>query len=156
MAARRRVPLAVGVAAAAVVVASLVAVGLATTGLAPVQQHHDLTFAGEYTSDTDLRVASLGIPGGHVNAGYSVDVLFLPAGRGAGIRCGIVDTSSKVDLFEASRTNAEPGVWTTLRFDGRYVFPALNLGLRCSPDRSGPATIVFRDAELHSAPVPVG
>lgn len=139
--------------AVAAVVAAVVVVGLALTQ-APGPHPHDETFAGDYTSDTDLRVASLSIPGGHVNAGYSVDVLFLPAEAGSGIRCGIVDTSGKVDLFEASRTNAQPGVWTTLSFDGRYVFPAMTLGLRCSPDRSGPATVVFRDAELHSAAVP--
>ena len=142
----------------AAVVASAVVVGLATTQPVAGPHHHDETFAGDYTSDTDLRVASLGIPGGHVSAGYSVDVLFLPAEAGSGIRCGIVDTSGSVDLFEASRTNAGPGVWTTLSFDGRYVFPAMTLGLRCSPDRSGPATIVFRDAELHATavPAPVG
>jgi hypothetical protein len=115
----------------------------------------DTTFAGTYTSDTDLRVANLTIPGGHVTAGYSVDVLFLPQGSDpSGIRCGIVDTSGRLELFEPSRTTAAPGQWVTLAFDANYILPELTLGLRCSPNSDGAATVVFRDAELHVTPLP--
>jgi hypothetical protein len=64
----------------------------------------------------------------------------------------MVDTSGRLDFFEASRTNATSGVWTKLQFEARYDLPDLTLGIRCSPDRSGAMTVVFRNAELHSEP----
>ena len=146
-------------------VLSLAAVAAALTlaavavSLFVAQSPRDLTFAGTYTSDTDLRVTNLKIPGGHVTAGYSVDVLYLPeghrapAGQATGIRCGLVDTSGRLDLFEPSRTTAQPGAWVTLAFDANYILPQLTLGLRCSPNSDGAVTVVFRDAELHAVPI---
>jgi hypothetical protein len=137
--------------AAAVAAAALLVIAVSWTE-APVSR--DQTFVGAYTSDTDLRLASLTIQGGHVTAGYRVDVLFLPEGASSGIRCGMVDTSGRLELFEASRTTAPPGEWTRLRFEARYVLPAVTLGLRCSPNSDGALTVVFRDATLHSGPLP--
>jgi hypothetical protein len=135
------------------------ALGAVAVSLFVTQNQRDTTFAGTYTSDTDLRVTNLRIPGGHLSVGYSVDVLYLPegpgpsAGRATGIRCGLVDTSGRLDLFEPSRTTAQPGAWATLSFDANYILPRLTLGLRCSPNADGAATVVFRDAELHAVPI---
>ena len=109
------------------------------------------TFTGVYSSDSDIRVTNLTINGGHVAVGYSVDVLVVPNGVSTGIRCGMVDTSGRLDFFEASRTRAESGKWTRLAFDANFELPELTLGMRCSPDRAGQLTVIFRDAELHAS-----
>ena len=119
----------------------------------PVPQQQ--TFAGFYTSDSDIRVTNLTINGGHIEVGYSVEVLVIPGGSATGIRCGMVDTSGRLDFFEASRTSAAAGRWTTLSFDANYNLPELTLGMRCSPNRSGQLTVIFRNAELHATPVSV-
>ena len=144
-------PTAAGLAAIALVAAAV--------WLFATSNPRDRTFAGTYTSDTDLRVTNLRISGGHLTVGYSVDVLYLPEGHDAsegqatGIRCGLVDTSGRLDLFEPSRTTAQPGDWVTLAFDANYILPRLTLGLRCSPNSNGAVTVVFRDAELHAIPI---
>ncbi|MBC7589933.1 MAG: hypothetical protein H7226_02665 [Salinibacterium sp.] len=143
---RRALLLAAG--AAAVVGVGLFA-RLWLVGPEPSEQ----TFSGFYTSDSDIRVTNLTINGGHIEVGYSVDVLVVPNGVATGIRCGMVDTSGRLDFFEASRTRAEVGRWSALAFDARFELPELTLGLRCSPDRSGPLTVIFRDAELHATGV---
>jgi hypothetical protein len=149
----RRLILPMAAAAAAIALVAL------AVWLFAASDPRDKTFAGTYTSDTDLRVTNLRIPGGHVAVGYSVDVLYLPEGHGApagqatGIRCGLVDTSGRLDLFEPSRTTAQPGDWVTLAFDANYILPRMTLGLRCSPNSDGAVTVVFREAELHAVPI---
>jgi hypothetical protein len=139
--------------------AAALALAAVAVSLFVAQSPRDTTFAGTYTSDTDLRVTNLSIAGGHVSVGYSVDVLYLPegpgpsAGQATGIRCGLIDTSGRLDLFEPSRTTAQPGAWVTLAFDANYILPKLTLGLRCSPNSDGAVTVVFRDAELHAVPI---
>ncbi|WP_309616881.1 hypothetical protein [Salinibacterium sp.] len=147
---RARRALLLGAAVAAVVGLALL-VQLWFDGPVPREQ----TFAGFYTSDSDIRVTNLTINGGHIEVGYSVDVLVIPGGSATGIRCGMVDTSGRLDFFEASRTSAEAGNWTTLRFSANYDLPELTLGMRCSPNRSGQLTVIFRDAELHATPVSI-
>jgi hypothetical protein len=112
---RVRRALLLGAAVTAVVGLALL-VGLWFDGPVPREQ----TFAGFYTSDSDIRVTNLTINGGHIEVGYSADVLVIPGGSATGIRCGMVDTSERLDLFEASRTSAEAGNWTTLRFGANY------------------------------------
>jgi len=123
----------------------------------------DTVAAGTFTSDSDIRLTNLTINGGHLRVGYSLDVFFTPAliaaglptrEDAAGLRCGLVDTSGRLDFFEASRTNAPPGVWTHLTFDANYDLPDLTLGIRCTPDESGGLTAVFRRAEVHADPLP--
>ncbi|MBG6054765.1 hypothetical protein IWX81_001155 [Salinibacterium sp. CAN_S4] len=137
------------VAAVAAVVAVAMLGRLLFVGANPGEQ----TFSGFYTSDSDIRVTNLTINGGHTAVGYSVDVLVVPNGVSTGIRCGMVDTSGRLDFFEASRTRAEAGTWTTLAFDANFELPELTLGMRCSPDRTGQLTVIFRDAELHATPI---
>ena len=139
----------------AIVTAVVVVVGLAALGrvwLAPSATSDDTVFAGAYTSDTDLRVTNLTIAGGHVRLGYSFDVLF-EADRPATLRCGLVDTSGRLDFFEGSRQNAPSGAWTHLVFESSYDLPELTLGIRCSPSVDGVMSIAFRDAEITVEPL---
>jgi hypothetical protein len=150
-------------AALGVAIAASVATSVAV--LAP-REALEQTFSGFYTSDTIIRIANLSTAGGHVSAGYTVDVLALPVrtlpartlpettlpGSSASLRCGLVDTSGTLDLFAASRTTAEPGGWHTLSFDANYILPELTLGLRCLPNGNGVMTVVVRNAEVRVAP----
>ncbi|WP_309620071.1 hypothetical protein, partial [Salinibacterium sp.] len=70
---RARRALLLGAAVAAVVGLALL-VQLWFDGPVPREQ----TFAGFYTSDSDIRVTNLTINGGHIEVGYSVDVLVIP------------------------------------------------------------------------------
>ena len=107
----------------------------------------DKVFAGTYTSDTDLRVGNLTIAGGHVRVGYSFDVLFEPEAPGT-LRCGLVDTSGRLDFFGGSQLTAESGVWTHLEFEAPYELPELTLGIRCSPSDDGVASAAFRGIRI--------
>ena len=107
----------------------------------------DLTFGGNYSSDTDLRVANRTIEGGHVRVGYSLDVFFRSA-EPATLRCGLVDTSGTLEFFEASRRTAPSGAWTHLEFAADFDLPELTLGIRCSPSVDGVISVVFRDAAI--------
>lgn len=138
------------VAAGAVLVVTL---GILTHGWFGTTAARDLTVEGTYTSDSDIRVAALAIPGGHQTVGYSLDVFLEPQGFPTGIRCGMVETSGRLDFFEASRTSAEASGWTRLEFEARYSLPRLELGIRCSPNQDGALTAVFRNAELHAVPI---
>jgi len=139
-----------GIIAAVVVVAGLGL--LARTWFAPAGTSEDTVFAGAYTSDTDLRVTNLTIAGGHVRVGYSFDVLFDPD-RPATLRCGLVDTSGRLDFFEGSRQNAPSGAWTHVVFESSYDLPELTLGIRCSPSVDGVMSVAFRDAEITVKPL---
>ncbi|MCU1412256.1 MAG: hypothetical protein JWR04_2963 [Rhodoglobus sp.] len=108
-------------------------------------------FAGAYTSDTDLRVSNLTIGGGHVKVRYAFDVLFEPKGPDADtgvLRCGLVDTSGRLDFFESSRRNALTGEWTHVEYEANYDLPELTLGIRCSPSIDGVMSIAFRNIIL--------
>jgi len=105
-------------------------------------------FAGTYTSDTDVRVSNLTIEGGHVRVAYGFDVLFQPSGEAGVLRCGLVDTSGRLDFFAGSRTVAFSGGWTHLEFAADYDLPELTLGIRCSPSADGPASMAFRGIRL--------
>ena len=142
-----RVPRALLVVAAVVVVAGF---GMLAQRLFAGAEPREQTFTGFYSSDSDIRVTNLTIHGGHVAVGYSLDVLVVPNGASTGIRCGMVDTSGRLDFFEASRTRAETGTWTRLAFEANFELPELTLGVRCSPDHPGQLTVIFRDAELHA------
>ena len=113
----------------------------------------DRVFAGSYTSDTDLRVGNLTIGGGHVRVGYSFDVLFEPevqqnTEEPGTLRCGLVDTSGRLDFFGGSQLSARSGVWTHLEFDAPYELPELTLGIRCSPSADGVASVAFRGIRI--------
>ena len=108
-------------------------------------------FAGTYTSDTDLRVTNLTIGGGHLKVRYAFDVLFEPKGPDADtgvLRCGLVDTSGRLDFFESSRRNALTGSWTHVEYEANYDLPELTLGIRCSPSIDGVMSIAFRNIIL--------
>lgn len=113
-------------------------------------------FAGTYTSDTDLRVTNLTIGGGHVRVRYAFDVLFEPRSPDAGtgvLRCGLVDTSGRLDFFESSRRNALSGAWTHVVYESNYDLPELTLGIRCSPSIDGVMSIAFRNIILTATPL---
>lgn len=135
------------------VVAVATIVGLAALARSAVAEPaaDERTFAGVYDSDTDFRVANLTIGGGHVRVGYSVDVLYLPQGPASTMRCGLVDTSGRLDFFEGSRTTAASGQWMTLAYESAYELPELTLGIRCSPNSSGALSVVFRDPVISVA-----
>ncbi|CAN5323723.1 hypothetical protein BH11ACT5_BH11ACT5_13450 [soil metagenome] len=108
-------------------------------------------FAGTYTSDTDLRVTNLTIGGGHVTVRYAFDVLFEPKGPDAAtgvLRCGLVDTSGRLDFFESSRNNAPADSWTHIEYEANFDLPELTLGIRCSPSIDGAMSIAFRNVIL--------
>ena len=130
---------------AVLVVAALAA--LVRVWFAPAGDTGDRLFAGSYTSDTDLRVANLTIAGGHVRLGYSIDVLFEPD-RPATLRCGLVDTSGRLDFFQSSRQDVPAGAWTHVVFESSYDLPELTLGIRCSPSVDGVMSVAFRRAEI--------
>ncbi len=133
--------------ATATVVALLGLVALARLWFSP-EPTGDTVFAGTYTSDTDLRVANRSIIGGHMQLGYSLDVLFNSGPEPANLRCGLVDTSGTLDFFESSRTFAPSGEWSHLEFESTYELPKLTLGLRCSPSIDGTMSMVFRNVTL--------
>lgn len=138
------------VVAGAVLVVTL---GIMARGWFGTTAARDLTVEGTYTSDSDIRVAVLVIPGGHHTIGYSLDVFLEPQSAPASVRCGMVETGGRIDFFEASRTSAEAGGWTRLEFEARYSLPRVELGIRCSPNQDGALTAVFRNAELHAVPI---
>jgi len=133
-------------------VAALIGLGvLARAWFAPETAAGDKVFAGSYTSDTDLRITNLTIAGGHIRVGYSFDVLF-ESPEPATLRCGLVDTSGRLDFFESSRQNAPSGAWTHVEFASNYDLPELTLGIRCSPSVDGVMSIAFRDIVLSVGP----
>lgn len=95
-------------------------------------------------------MSNLTILGGRVHVSYAFDVLFDPAHelKPSTLRCGLVDTSGRLDFFEGSRTMAPAGTWTHLEFASNYDLPELTLGIRCSPSKNGPASIAFRNIQL--------
>lgn len=145
---RSRVILSATAAVVAVVLAALVTWWFSTGPAADTK-----VFAGTYTSDTDVRVSNLTIPGGHVRVAYAFDVLFQPSGEVGTLRCGLVDTSGRLDFFEASRTVASSGAWTHVEFAADYDLPELTLGIRCSPSYDGTASMAFRGIRLSADPV---
>ena len=139
---------------ACAVIAVVVGTGIAMASwFGPIEHSGDRVFAGRYGPGSDLQVANLSIPGGRVTVGYSVEVLFLPDGRPSSMHCGLVDTSARLDFFAGSHTVAPSGEWTKLEFADDYDLPEITLGIRCSPERSGGLTVVFRDAEVHALPL---
>lgn len=106
------------------------------------------TFSGYYTPETQLRVANLTTPAGRLTLGYRVDVLLAPGSTATVVVCRLVDTSGRLQQFVGSETRASVGSWQQLAFEASFDVPELTLAIRCSPDRAGVSTIVFRDAEL--------
>lgn len=135
---------------AAAAVVALVGLGLlARSWFAPASDTGKV-FAGSYTSDTDLRITNLTIAGGHVRVRYAFDVLFAPddAAGAPTLRCGLIDTSGRLDFFESSRRNAPSGAWTHLEYESNFDLPELTLGIRCSPSADGVMSVAFRGIAL--------
>lgn len=110
------------------------------------------TFSGFSSPDSEIAVTNLTIAGGRLDIGYSVKVLVIPREPSSPIQCGLVDTSGRLEFFEASRQDVMPNGWTSLAFDSTYELPELTLGLRCSTQIAGPITVFFSDAEIHVTP----
>ncbi len=138
---------------AAAVAVLLVGGGLLARAWFADEKPDTQTFAGRYTSETELGVRNLTIVGGHVRVAYAFDVLFEHPTDTATLRCGLVDTSGQLDFFEGSRSNAPAGAWTHLEFASNYDLPELTLGIRCSPSVDGVMSVVFRDVTLTAEPV---
>lgn len=137
---------------AAAAVAALVGTGLLVRLWFTPEGPGTQTFAGAFTSETELGVRNLTIQGGHIRVSYSLDVLFEHPEPDATLRCGLIDTSGRLEFFEGSRTNAPVGEWTHLDFALDYELPELTLGIRCSPSADGVMSAVFRNVELAVAP----
>ncbi len=131
-------------------VAAVASVGLLARLGFPDPVPGDQVFSGLYVSDTDIQVTNLTIDGGRVDAGYSVDVLLMPREHDAGIRCRLVDTTGRLEFFDASSMVVKPGRWASLTFEAAYELPELTLGLRCASQTSGPLTVLFRNAQIYA------
>jgi hypothetical protein len=131
-----------------VLVAVGVIVGLRITQ--PPLDTPDRTLTGYYSPGDAITVQNLTIGDGRYRIGYSMEVLYSPLGSGDELRCGLADTSGRIEFFDEAVRDVPAGEWTQVAFNAVLELPELTLGLECSPSRAGLLSVVFRSVSLYA------
>ena len=109
------------------------------------------TFSGRFSATAPIAVSNLTVADGEYRVHYGMRILVQPqAGRAIGLRCGVVDTSGRIEFFDALAREVPAGRWVTIDAEGVFELPELTLGIRCVPDRPAPLVVVVRDARLEA------
>jgi hypothetical protein len=133
-----------------VALVAIAGVYLAVRIIQPPSESPDRVVAGYYEPDDHITVQNLTIADGRYRVGYSMEVLFTPLGASEVLRCELLDTSGRIEFFDAGIREVEAGEWTPIAFSTVLELPEVTLGLRCSPDAEGLVSVVFRSVSLYA------